>query len=95
MGEAVDGEDGDVVFLAKFLGGVGDEEGGLVAEVADAIEAEELAGPARGELGDAVGHRRARRSPRSQVVADFLIAAAGRRRRQGKAAEGLGDLLGC
>jgi hypothetical protein len=39
-----DGEDGDVVFLAEGFGGVGDVEGGLVAQVVDAVEAEELAG---------------------------------------------------
>jgi hypothetical protein len=34
-GEAADGQDGDVVFLAEFLGGVGDVEGGLAGQVAD------------------------------------------------------------
>jgi hypothetical protein len=54
-GETADGEDGDVIFLAKLFGGVGDEEGGLVAEVADAVEAEHFTVGFAG-LGDAVGH---------------------------------------
>ena len=38
-----EGDDGDVVFLAEALGGVGDGGGGLSAEAAGAVEAEELA----------------------------------------------------
>jgi hypothetical protein len=53
-GEAADGQDGDVVFLAEFFGGVGDVEGGLVAEVVDAVEAEEFAGGVTG-FDDSVG----------------------------------------
>src|ERR1700722_4300852 len=40
---AADGEDGDVVLLAKRFGGVSQEDGGLLAEQADAVESEELA----------------------------------------------------
>ncbi len=37
---AADGEDGDVVFLAKGLGGIGEIIRRLVAEITHAIEAE-------------------------------------------------------
>ena len=43
---AADGEDGDVVFLAEGFGGFGEIEGRLLAEMAHAVEAEELAGRA-------------------------------------------------
>ena len=54
MNLAADGEDGDVVFLAEGFGGIGDVKGCLVAGMAHAIEAEELAGWAAG-FDDVVG----------------------------------------
>ena len=53
---AADGEDGDVVLLAEGLGGLGQKECGLLAQVADAIEAEKLAGGLPG-LDDTVGEQ--------------------------------------
>ena len=51
---AGDGEDGDVVFLAEALGGVGDVGGGEAGEVGEAVEAEEFAFGGAG-FDDAVG----------------------------------------
>ena len=85
MGQAPDGEDGDVVFLAEFAGGVGDVEGGLVAEVMDAIEAEQLAGGLAG-FDHAVGHEQ---DPVAgvQVEADFVVADVGQNAQRQAAGE--------
>src|ERR1035437_9786022 len=68
-------EHGNVVFLTEFLGGVGNIEGGLVAQVVDAVEAEEFAGGfagfyyAVGEKKDAVAG--------VEVEADLVVVAVG------------------
>ena len=73
LGQAADGQDRDVVFLAESFGGVSDVEGGLVAEVVHAIEAEEFAGGLAGfdhsirEHEDAVAG--------VEIETDFFVAA--------------------
>lgn len=47
-GDELEGEDGDIVFLAELLGGAGDGFSGLGSQVASAVEAEELAGSVAG-----------------------------------------------
>ena len=53
-GGELEGEDGDVVFLAEFLGGFGDLLGGLVADLAGSFESVEFALGVAG-FEDAVG----------------------------------------
>jgi len=75
LDETADGEDCDVVLLAEFFGGVGDEEGGLIAEIADAVEAEKLA-VGFASFGDAVRHHEETVAG-VQVEADFFIFDTG------------------
>src|ERR1700728_4329504 len=51
-----EGEDGDVVLLAVGLGGGGDLFSGLIADLAGAVEAKEIAGGGLG-FDDAVGEQ--------------------------------------
>jgi len=75
MGQAMDCQDGDIVFLAEIFGGFGYEEGRLIAEVADTVEAEEFAIGFAG-FGYSIGHHE---QPISgvEVEAGFFVDYAG------------------
>ena len=74
--EAAYGDHGDVVFLAECLRGVRDVEGGLVAEVMNALKAKEFAGLVAGF------HHPVREQQHSvagvQEEADFIVAHVGK-----------------
>ncbi len=86
---AADGEDGDVVLLAEGFGGISQVEGRLLAQVADAIEAEKLAG-GLARLDHSVGEQE-NAVAGMEIEAGLFIADLGQHAQRKSA--GQGDLL--
>ena len=89
LGQPADGQHGDVVFLTEVFGRFGYVEGGLVAQIVNAVEAEDFAGGTPG-FDHSIGEEQ-NAVAGVQVEAHFFIMHFGQDA-QGQRA-GQGDLL--